>query len=226
MFHRVLDNERIQWKGEKSRRLSYQMIFEEPKEESEAPPVHEPIDITGILEERDEKWKIKLKREAQKAHDEGLEQGRIEGLETARAEIDTKLEFLYRYMDQAYELWKERQQLIDPGILDLALDIAEHIVGVPIEHPNVHKVMEEKLPAIFQRLDDEVKPCLCVSEQDLALVERLKEEHAPGTFVRIKVKEALNPGEFELDTNQERIVHTFKALIDDFREHLNVPSWK
>src|SRR5699024_3975550 len=102
-------------------------------------PEEEKIDIKALLRKRDRMWKIRLKNAREDAFSRGFEDGRQQGIEQARAEIDRKLASLERAFSKAHEEWKDRQELLDPGLLDLVFDIAESILEIPVTNMNLRK---------------------------------------------------------------------------------------
>lgn len=141
---KVLEANKIQWFNDEHARLSYEMIFEEKgsrKTVAQAKKALEPREVDTekrlyeALAERDKKWKIKVQNTKETAWQEGYEAGRQQGLEEARAEMKEKLSFLESTLEAAHQEWKKRQEMLDPGLLDIAFEICETILGAPVEHP-------------------------------------------------------------------------------------------
>ncbi|HBQ59773.1 MAG TPA: hypothetical protein DD671_09150 [Balneolaceae bacterium] len=64
-----------------------------------------------------------------------------------------------------------------------------------------------------------------VSSCDLGLVKKLQEDHAPEMTMYIEVDAECNPGEFELENEQETIVHKFREMLKEFKKNLSLPTW-
>ncbi|MEX0722422.1 MAG: FliH/SctL family protein [Gracilimonas sp.] len=221
---KVLNNDQVKWYDGGQTRLNYQMIFNEVEEKEEASGV-DFEELEARLNERDQSWKIKLQAEKEKAFAAGFETGRSDGLEAARNEIDGKLEVIRSAIEKGHEEWQQRQEMIEPGILDLAFEISETILGIPVKNKKVRQNLTNKLTPIFRKLDQGSKPILKVSAYDLEHVQELKEEYASKITMFIESDEACNPGEFELDTDDETIVLKFKEMLKEFKKNLGLPSW-
>ena len=116
--------------------------------------------------------------------------------------------------------------MLDAGVLDLAFELAESILEIPVENPEIRKAMSAELEPVLRRVDESTRPVLWVSETDEDFVLALKEDNAPRTPIQIRIDKTLNTGEFKLETSRESIVHKFKTLLQDLKESLNLPSWK
>lgn len=222
---KVFNTDQVKWYDDGLTRLNYQMIFNEAKESEEEDERFDHEELRARLDERDELWKRKLKQEKEKAFEEGFKTGKGEGIEAARKEIDNKLEVIRTAIDNGHEEWQQRQQMIEPGILDLAFDISEAILGIPVKDEKIRASLTEKLTPIFQKLDQSSKPILKVSAFDFEHVQELKEEYAAELTMYIQTDESCNPGEFELDTNDETIVHKFREMLKEFKKNLSLPTW-
>lgn len=219
---KVFNNQQISWLEEGQTKLSYQMLFKE----EENLELDENVDLVTHLNNRDEKWKNKLKVEREKIYKEAYEVGKAVGLQEAREEIDAKIKLIKSAIELGHEEWKNRQRIIDPGLLDLAFEIAEAILGIPVENEAIRIKIREQLVPIFQKLDDQTKPVLKISETDLEFVKDLKNEFADRLTVHISGSKKCNPGEFELETSDEIIVHKFCEILNGFKSSLTLPSWK
>src|SRR5690554_5511330 len=220
--NKVLNHQQVHWHDGEHTRLSYQMLFkeEEPSEEFD-----ENIDVIEQLNSRDEKWKNKLQVERDKAYRQGLEDGKKSGYAEARKEMDEKISIIKAVIDQGHLEWKTRQKILDPGLLDLSFDIAESILGIPVENEAIQAKLKQQLIPLFQKLDDQSKPVIKVNSSDLDYVKALKTEFAEKVTVHIVDDENCNPGEFEVETNEEIVVHKFRETLKDFKAKLMLPTW-
>lgn len=225
---KIIDDTRISWKRNTQDTLSYRMLFDDaPHTISEAEePEEETPDVEEILRENNAQWEEKLRAARQDAFDAGVKQGFEQGRSEASKEINREATRLSGQLERAHSEWQERQKMLDPGVLDLAFELAESILELPVENPAVRERMQTELEPLLQRLDDTVKPVLWISETDQKFVEKLKEENAPQSTLILRVDKKLNPGEYRLETNRETVVHQFKTLLSDLKDSLNLPSWK
>lgn len=234
---KILHNEQLSWYNDNDdqRMLNYQLAFEEQnsqveqeeeKEQFTPDEKEETIDAGALLRKRDHKWKKRLQRARKAAYQKGVEEGHQEGLVQAREEIDGKIERLEAILSQSHKEWQQRKQKLIPGLLDLVFDLAEMIVGLPVENPKVRESMEEELSTLLHEADKEIKPIVWVSESDYAYVEKLVEKYATEVMVNIRISKTYNPGEFAFDTDRETVVRDFKEMLNDFRKSLSLPSWQ
>lgn len=225
--NRIINNERISWRSEGEDRLNYQMIFEEKDpEQEEQIAERQRADMEKQLAQRDREWKRKLAEARTKAFNEGKELGLRQGYKEAREEIDGKLSVIEEGLRAAHAEWKERQESLEPGLLDLVFDIAESILGIPVENPAIRDQLDTELGELLQKVDKETRPRLLVSERDYEYVLKLKDRHCPNSTVSIRASDRCNPGEFELDTDRETMVRNFQTMLRDFADNLTLPSWK
>lgn len=222
---KVLSNQQIKWYDEETTRLNYQVIFNEAKESSND-TVFDEAELKNRLETRDAAWKKKLQQEKEKAYREGFEAGQAEGYEAAHQETDAKLEVIRTSIKQGHEEWRQRQEILEPGMLDLAFELSEAILGIPVEDEQLRKNMLDTLRPIFQKLDGASKPIIKVCASDLEPVKKLQEEFASELTMYFEVQSDCNPGEFILETNEETIVHKFREMLKELKKNLSLPTWK
>lgn len=224
---KVLQNNQISWFNEGSKRLNYQMIFNESEVKNEEDEyTEESTDINQLLDERDARWKRKLEQVRNEAYAEGFNAGQTEGLDTARAEIDQKLSVIRQALDEAHAEWKTRQEILEPGLLDMVFEISESILGIPVENPAIRESIEEKLTPLLQKVNEQSQPILWVAEEDLEFIKSLKNDFSKSMVLNIQTSEECNPGEFRLETNEETVVQSFQEMLQEFKKTLMLPSWK
>lgn len=231
---KVLDNNQVNWYSENHTRLNYKMLFNEGVSKSESDE-HEPfeeeeIDPEKLVQqariERDRKWRIKVEKTREEAYSIGFEEGKAEGYALAQAELESKLNFINSTIEEGQKVWKQRQDLIDPGLLDLVFEIAEAIVGLPVENPEIRTKLELSLGPLLERIDNQSKPVLLVAETDFEYIQLLKNEYAPDTFLKVRVDPNCRPGEYRFESNDEVVVQNAKNTLKEFRKNLPIPSWK
>jgi len=230
---KILNTDQISWYDEDKTQLNYQVAFEgdgglkqSDNGSSNNEEDKQEIDLRALIRKKDEKWKKRLEKVRESAFAKGIEQGKEIGYRKAEQEIDEKLAELAGVLKEGHQQWIERQEALNPGMLDLVFDLAEQIVGLPVEHPELRQKLDEELSVLLHEVEAEVKPVLWVCEEDHAYVEELIQKYAPEVTVSIRISDKYNPGEFEFETDKETVVHSFKEMLSDFRENLSVPSWK
>ena len=231
---RVLDNEQINWYKENNTKLNYKMLFSEsevPKEvleleEAEVVELSPEEMVQQARIDRDKKWKLKVEKTREDAFAIGYEDGKAAGYMHAQFDLEKKLDFINETIKRGQEEWRRRQELIDPGILDLAFEIAETILGFPVEHPEIRNKLESSLGPLLERIDNQSKPVLLVAESDYEYIQLLKEEYAPNTFIKVRVDSNCRPGEYRFESTDEVVVQNVKNTLHEFRKNLPVPTWE
>lgn len=221
---KIIDDTRINWNRKDQNTLSYRMLFDDGT--SIANPEEEAPDVEEILRKNNQQWEERLRLARQDAYDAGVTEGYTKGYEEAGALLDEKAAQLSDQLNRAHDEWQQRQKLLDPGVLNLAFELAESILEIPVENPAIREKMKTELEPLLQRIDDSTRPVLWVSAQDQEFVRTIKEDNAPQTTVNIRINKELNPGEFKLETSRESIVQQFNTLLQDLKESLNLPAWK
>jgi flagellar biosynthesis/type III secretory pathway protein FliH len=225
MARKIIDREKFSWREDDRFRLNYQMIFEDQKDRKSEPAGP---DVGDVLKNKEAEWNQRLEKARSEAYEQGLEkgldQGRREGLETARMEIDARIGTLEKALIEAREEHRMYQNLLKPGLLNLVFEIAEAILAVPITNGTMRNKLEEELTALFQELDTKTRPVLWVSADDYDFVESLIKKLGDSTGITIRMSKHCNPGEYQLETNREKIVRDFRQMLNDFKESLILPK--
>ncbi|REL38682.1 hypothetical protein DYD21_01660 [Rhodohalobacter sp. SW132] len=225
MSRRIINNNNISWDQKDQATLSYKMLFDERTPEEISGSEEQP-DIEELLAENNRQWEERLRRARKDVYEAALQEGLEQGYKQAAEEIDFKVQRLDSTLKEAHGEWQERQKLLDPGVIDLAFELAESILEIPVENPEIRNSMEAELGPILQRIEETTKPVLWISESDREYINRLKEEYAPGTTIYIRTDKSFNPGEYKLESNRETVVHTFKTMLADLKKSLTLPTWK
>lgn len=218
MSRKIINKKKFSWQDDDSFKLNYQMVFDDKKTGRETP------DVNKILKEQQEKWAAERETARQEAYEKGYQQGYHEASETVRSEMDSRVTLIKQEFDAAREAWSQNQELLKPGLLNLVFDISEAILGVPITNGSMRNKLEEELGALFQEMDNKSRPVLWVSAEDYEFVESLQKEYAESSCVVLRVSKHCNPGEFQLETNREKVVRDFQQMLKDFKESLILPQ--
>jgi flagellar biosynthesis/type III secretory pathway protein FliH len=225
MISKIINDGKISWDRNSQNRLSYKMLFDEAPA-TVAEPEEEAPDVEEILRENNEYWKTQLRQARQESFEAGVDEGYSRGHKEAEELLDQKADKLSDQLKAAHTEWQEQQKIINPGVLDLAFELAESILELPVENPAIREKMQSELEPVLRRIDESTRPVLWISEEDEKFIKEIKEDNAPRTTINIRIDKSLNTGEFKLETSRESIVHQFKELMQDLKESLNLPSWK
>jgi flagellar biosynthesis/type III secretory pathway protein FliH len=228
MARKVIDRNSFAWRDDNRSRLNYHMIFDEnwkdPEEQAEEEKKIQP-NIEEILAKRRIEEERRLAATEQKAFEDGLRQGRQEGLNTAKVEMNSKIAVIERALREAHQAWIRNQELLKPGMLHLIFDVAEAVIGVPNRSAELKKHLENEIVPLLEALDKAAQPVLWVSEDDFQFVDHLVEQYAAKSGIMLRVGNNCKPGEYQLESNRQKVVRDFKMLLDDFRESLILPQF-
>jgi flagellar biosynthesis/type III secretory pathway protein FliH len=224
---KIINDGKISWDSKPRNRLSYQMLFDEaPASVAEAEEEVPAPDSEEILRKNNEQWEARLKKSRQEAYEAGVDEGYNRGYKEAELLLDQKADKLSEQLKTAHVEWQEQQKILNPGVLDLAFELAESILEIPVENPAIREKLLSELEPVLRRIDDSTRPVLWISKADEEFIQEIKEDNAPRATIIIRVDKSLNSGEFKLETSRESIIHQFKTLLQDLKESLNLPSWK
>ncbi len=222
MNRKVLENDEINWFGSNVSRLNYEMIFREPEEK---PVGLNEAEIEKILQDRDSQWLQKLKKGRDEAYKAGFNDGHSAGCEAAGKEIDSKTAALRDVIVKAHEEWSELMKTVEPGLLNLAFDMAEKILEIPIENEKIREKMEGELRSLLQKVDENNRIEVRVSESDFAFAEDIFKEYSSELSIRLSVCDNCLPGEFEFETAHESVLHKFRKMLKQFKNSAAVTEW-
>ncbi len=219
MARKIIEKERFFWKEEERFRLDYRTVFEEKKEETGLSGT----DHQQIMENKLREWNDQLEDARRTAFDQGYNKGLEEGRIQARDELEQHLDGMKEQFVAASAEWKTTMELLKPGLLNLVFDLAETILEVPVTNGAMRNKLEKELHELLQGIETDARPVLWVSQDDFEMVEELVETYDGATGVIVRVGSRCKPGEFQLETNRERIVRDFRQMLNDFKESLILP---
>jgi|AntRauTorckE6833_2_1112554.scaffolds.fasta_scaffold03278_5 flagellar biosynthesis/type III secretory pathway protein FliH len=223
---KIINDGKITWDRKPCNTLSYKMLFDEAPASVSEPKEAEVRDVEEILRENNEQWQSRLRQARQEAYEAGVDEGYNRGYKEAETMLTQKADQISDQLNAAHTEWQGHQKMLNPGVLDLAFELAESILEIPVENPAIREKMQNELEPVLRRIDESTRPVLWIAEADKEFIQETKEDNAPQTTINIRVDKSLNSGEFKLETSRESIVHQFKTLLQDLKESLNLPSWK
>jgi len=228
MARKVIDRDSFAWRDDNRSRLNYHMIFDEnwkdPEEEAKEEKRIQP-NVEEILAKRRIEEERRLADVRQKAFEEGLATGRQEGLATAKSEMQSKIAVIERALREAHQAWARNQELLKPGVLQLVFEVAEAVIGVPNRSAELKKHLENELVPLLEALDKASQPVLWVSEDDYQFVDHLVEQYSAKSGLMLRVGNTCKPGEYQLESNRQKVVRDYKMLLNDFRDSLMLPEF-
>jgi len=208
-------------------KLNYQMIFDEDGTRKDDEETERKLtEAKELLQKKDTHWKEKLEEVREEAYKKGFRDGTSNGYKKATAEIGERIGGLEKAFDEAHDQWLKNQEEIAPDLLNIVFDLTEAIIGVkPPKNSHVQEKLAGELNKLLQKIDQQTKSILYVSEEDLAMIKAMIEHYDDELSVKIQVKDSCEPGEFMLENNEMKVVRTFEGLLSDFKESLSIPQW-
>jgi len=208
-------------------KLNYQMIFDEDGTQKDDEETERKLtEAKELLQKKDTHWKEKLEEVREEAYKKGFRDGTKTGYKKATAEIGERIGGLEKAFDEAHDQWLKNQEEIAPDLLNIVFDLTEAIIGVkPPKNSHVQEKLAGELNKLLQKIDQQTKSILYVSEEDLAMIKAMIEHYDDELSVKIQVKDSCEPGEFMLENNEMKVVRTFEGLLSDFKESLSIPQW-
>lgn len=212
-------------------RLSYRMVFE--SEEALAKRKLIPDDeVQQLLKERDTDWEKRVKLEQIKSHREGYDKGYSDGSEQAsketrvstEEEIFRSVEGLKEALMQVEENIRELHKEIEPGITSLIFSIAQQVIGIPVHNEALENQIKLELGKVLHEMDSVQKITIHCSEHDFSNVQRLCAD-VKLEKVHVQASTELNPGEFQVFTDQRKVIRSFKKSLLELQEKLTIERW-
>ena len=140
-----------------------QNVAEVPEEEGH--PTYTASQAEELVQERVKEFEARFQQEKEEAQRSGHEAGKAEGYKEGKADSEKEVEGLRSLVEDLQLQWEDHYKNTDQWIVDLALAIAEKVVGVTVEN-NREPVLET------------VRSCLDDLRQDAEVVIKINPEDA------------------------------------------------
>ncbi len=161
--------------------------------------------------------------------EEGFQAGFQEGARLTRAEYDQKLSQVQRMFAQAVQeiqsQYVTRTETMNQTVLELALKIAEKVIGVSLQpEEKLHDVVLKQLERFFKQLADQQNITVQVHP---SLLEWLKEQDLSNKVaaplpekIRFAADPHLQPGEVIVESEDLLLEGTWKHYLEAIEEEL------
>ncbi|TVQ12157.1 MAG: hypothetical protein EA364_09225 [Balneolaceae bacterium] len=177
------------------------------------------------LAKLEQEWTEKLvaarKEEAEKAYKQGFNDGQ----KLSKANAEQHLENFKKTMKDADSRIQGLIHEVKPGITDLIFDLAEKVMEIPVESDMLRMKVAQELDGLLQQLDITSRIRLQVSTEDYEHIFSMIQETHHSDKLSIQMLDDLNPGEYQLDTDQEKVVKDFREILKDYRQQLLSNDW-
>lgn len=192
--------------------LNYQKIFDEDNQLTELNRLRNNENVNLIIEEEKIKWEKDTKAKIQEAFDKGYKESALEG----KLELEKQSTLFKKMYNELNNYWYKDKEEFTSFLMEIAVNLAQEIVGkVDVSDEYVDE-QNDKLIEILGKVEKNLKPNIEVSSNDIDSVKSLITNSGLEHMVSLRPNSQFLPGEFVIDTNQERWINTRKGLLEAF----------
>ena len=192
--------------------LNYQKIFDEENQNTELKRLRSNENVAILIAEEKLKWEKINSQKVEESFQKGYQKGLDEGLEELKKQ---NLLFEKMYQELSSYWYRDREEFTS-FLIEIALKIAQEIVGVVEVTDEFVEEQLVKLNGIIDKIDKNLKPSIKVSLTDLEKTKKLINKSELQKVISIDSDPKMLPGEFIVDTNSERWINTRKGLLEAF----------
>jgi len=192
--------------------LNYQKIFDEENQNTELKRLRSNENVAILIAEEKLKWEKINSQKVEESFQKGYQKGLDEGLEELKKQ---NLLFEKMYQELSSYWYRDREEFTS-FLIEIALKIAQEIVGVVEVTDEFVEEQLVKLNGIIDKIDKNLKPSIKVSLTDLEKTKKLINKSELEKVISIDSDPKMLPGEFIVDTNSERWINTRKGLLEAF----------
>lgn len=214
---KLIFRERLNQDTVEKTRLSYEDLFQVKSDED--------VDYQEVIERNNLEWTRRVNETRQIAIKEGYDAGLTDGETLARKRID---EQIHHFEATLTELDKRLQQTIEeikPGIVSLVFDLAEKVIGVPVENEKLKVWVVDTIRHTLESITEHSKIKITVAEADYDSVKELIDKLPDLKKVTVNYSGSLNPGEFEIDSPHHAVLNDFSKKLEDLRIAAPLNDW-
>jgi len=192
--------------------LNYQKIFDEENQNTELKRLRSNENVAILIAEEKHKWEKINSQKVEESFQKGYQKGLDEGLVELKKQ---NLLFEKMYQELSSYWYRDREEFTS-FLVEIALKVAEEIVGVVDVTDEFVEEQLVKLNGIIDKIDKNLKPSIKVSLTDLEKTKKLINKSELEKVISIDSDPKMLPGEFIVDTNSERWINTRKGLLEAF----------
>lgn len=227
MDSKIIDPSSLLVNAEECQRLSYDMLFDDgsyANRDNDENSSEEDSEDREAFQEKikklEEKWLQKLEEAQAEAYEQGFEEGKSQAEEEVQQEMEQQLVTLKASLTEIDERIDNLLDDIKPHVVTMVFDVVEKILNLPMKNELLRKRVASEVRAHLRSVEQGVNIKVMVSAKDYGFVVRALKDVPQSENIKITSSEALNTGEYALDTPNERIVKSFKKMLRDFREKI------
>jgi flagellar biosynthesis/type III secretory pathway protein FliH len=192
--------------------LNYQKIFDEENQNTELKRLRSNENVAIIIAEEKNKWEKINTQKIEEYFQEGYQKGLNEGL----VELKKQNKLFEEMYHELSSYWYRDREEFTSFLIEIALNIAQEIVGVVEVTDEFVEEQFAKLQGIIDKIDQNLKPSIKISPTDLEKTKKLIKDSELEKVVIIESDSEMLPGEFVVDTSSERWINTRKGLLEAF----------
>tara|TARA_B100000989_G_scaffold78479_2_gene55873 strand:- start:8398 stop:9042 length:645 start_codon:yes stop_codon:yes gene_type:complete len=192
--------------------LNYQKIFDEENKNTELKRLRSNENVEILISEEKQKWEKINSQKVEESFQKGYQKGLDEGLVELKKQ---NLLFEKMYQELSSYWYRDREEFTS-FLIEIALKIAQEIVGVVEVSDEFVDEQLVKLNGIIDKIDQNLKPSIKVSLTDLEKTKKLINNSELEKVISIDSDPKMLPGEFIVDINSERWINTRKGLLEAF----------
>lgn len=192
--------------------LNYQKIFDEENQNTELKRLKSNENVAILIAEEKNKWEKINTQKIEEYFQEGYQKGLNEGL----VELKKQNKLFEEMYHELSSYWYRDREEFTSFLIEIALNIAQEIVGVVEVTDEFVEEQFAKLQGIIDKIDQNLKPSIKISPTDLEKTKKLIKDSELEKVVIIESDSEMLPGEFVVDTSSERWINTRKGLLEAF----------
>tara|TARA_B100000963_G_C22633121_1_gene676048 strand:+ start:2442 stop:3089 length:648 start_codon:yes stop_codon:yes gene_type:complete len=192
--------------------LNYQKIFDEENQNTELKRLRSNENVAILIAEEKHKWEKTNSQKVEESFQKGYQKGLDEGLVELK---EQNLLFEKMYQELSSYWYRDREEFTS-FLIEIALKLAQEIVGVVEVSDEFVEEQLVKLRGIIDKIDQNLKPSIKVSLTDLEKTKNLINNSKLEKVISTESDPKMLPGEFIVDTNSERWINTRKGLLEAF----------
>lgn len=229
MENNIIDSNSLQVKNGESRRLSYEMLFDDPGNENHSNGFHEQVPFKKhreTLEKAEDEWRLKLEEAKTETYQKGLEEGMKQGKEQALSDMQQKQEWMKSVISAIEDQISGLVDDLKPQVATLVFDITEKILGLPVKSEKLREQVKVEVQELISSFDRNIQVKLVVASSDYEFVLKALKQLPNPERVQLSKSDDFSSGEYTVDTSNERIVKNFSKMLLDFREEVALEEFE
>jgi flagellar biosynthesis/type III secretory pathway protein FliH len=214
---RLIFREQLQYQAKDKTKLSYEELFEEKPTED--------VDYQDVIERNNLEWTRRLNETRQLAIKEGYQAGFSDGEAKARQRIDEQLNHFENALMELDQRLRNTIEEIKPGVTSLVFDMAEKVIGVPVENEQLQLWVQESVKKTLDSISENTKIEILVSEYDYESIVTLMEKTPGIDKIKVNYSKTFKPGEFKIESSHDVTVNNFSKKMADLRKSIPLQDW-